>query len=92
MVILVAYDIADPKRLHKIAKIMQDYGERVQKSIFEVNLTKRSFSSMVRRVKNAIDPEVDGVKFFPLCEECDQRNDIIGVGQYIDFSKNYLVL
>ena len=35
MNMIVAYDIADPKRLQRIAKIMKDYGLRVQKSIFE---------------------------------------------------------
>ena len=36
MNMIVAYDIADPRRLIRVAKIMKDYGLRVQKSVFEV--------------------------------------------------------
>ncbi|HQM85027.1 MAG TPA: CRISPR-associated endonuclease Cas2, partial [bacterium] len=33
---LILYDIRDPKRLLRVAKIMENYGYRVQKSVFEV--------------------------------------------------------
>lgn len=92
MVVVVAYDIVDSRRLRRIAKIMEDYGNRVQRSIFEVSLSPKSFLVMVRRIKRELDLSLDGVKFFPLCGECDKRNDIIGIGQYIDFKKEYVVL
>jgi len=67
---IVAYDIADPKRLQKIAKVMKDYGIRVQKSIFEVEVSEASFREMRGRAEMILEPAVDGVKFFPLCERC----------------------
>jgi CRISPR-associated protein Cas2 len=92
MNIIVAYDIADPRRLAKIAKIMLDYGSRVQKSIFEVSLRGVAFEEMRRRVEEAIVNEEDGVKYFPVCEKCAGTVEIIGQGIFIDPDEEYYVL
>ena len=92
MIVLVCYDISNPRRIRRKAKIIKEYGTRVQKSIFEVSLSQKSFLVMVRRIKKELNLDIDGVKFFPLCGECDKRNDIIGVGEYIDFSKEFLII
>ena len=40
MFILLSYDIADsPERLRKVAKICENYGVRVQKSVFELDIS-----------------------------------------------------
>lgn len=67
---LVSYDIAHPRRINRIAKIMKDYGLRVQKSIFEVDVTIVQFQQMRLRIETELDPEEDGVKYFPLCGKC----------------------
>lgn len=82
MNMIVAYDIADPKRLARIAKIMKDYGIRVQKSIFEVTARGGVFAQMRRRVEAVIVPAEDGVKYFPLCEKCAGNVEIIGQGVF----------
>ncbi|MGI6681139.1 MAG: CRISPR-associated endonuclease Cas2 [Bdellovibrionota bacterium] len=92
MIVLVCYDIANPGRLRRIAKVMEDFGKRVQRSIFEVSLSPKSFLAMTKRIKKEIEPDLDGVKLFPLCGECSKKNDIIGLGEYIDFSKTYIIL
>lgn len=70
MNMLVTYDIAHPRRINRIAKIMKDYGLRVQKSIFEVDVTIAQFQQMRRRVEFEMEPDEDGVKYFPLCGKC----------------------
>ena len=67
---LVIYDIADGKRLARAATIVLDYGVRVQKSVYEVRLTKQSLTALQHRLARVINPEVDGVKIFPLCDNC----------------------
>jgi CRISPR-associated protein Cas2 len=89
---IVAYDIADPKRLNRVAKIIKDYGLRVQKSIFEVDVGKSSFSEMKARIENVIEPDLDGVKYFPLCEKCAGTVEIIGQGIFIDPDEEFYVL
>jgi CRISPR-associated protein Cas2 len=91
MNMIVAYDIADPRRLAKIAKIMKDYGSRVQKSIFEVSARGGVFNELRRRVEAVIVPEEDGVKYFPVCEKCSGTVEIIGQGIFIDPEQEYYI-
>ena len=91
MNLLIAYDIADPRRLNRIAKIMLDYGTRVQKSIFEVTFTGQAFREMRSRVEKEIVPAEDGVKYFSLCEKCAGTVEIIGQGQFIDPDKEFYI-
>jgi len=92
MNMIAAYDIADVKRLSRVAKVMKDYGLRVQKSIFELTIDKHSFLELKSRIENEIVPEEDGVKYFPVCEKCAGTLEIIGQGIFIDPDEEYYVL
>jgi len=70
MRMIVAYDIADPRRLQRVAKIVKDYGVRVQKSVFEVEVSETVLAKMRKRVEKVIDFAQDEVKYFPLCGQC----------------------
>ena len=89
---IVAYDIADEKRLARVAKVVKDYGIRVQKSIFELEINAQVFLEMKIRVEKEIVPEEDGVKYFPLCEKCAGTLEIIGQGIFIDPDSEYHVI
>lgn len=91
MNMIVAYDIADPKRLTRVAKIVVDYGVRVQKSIFEVMVDDRVFAEMKARIENVIVPAEDGVKYFPLCEKCAGTVEIVGQGVYTDPDEEFYI-
>jgi len=91
MNMIVAYDIASNDRITKVAKILKDYGVRVQKSIFEVTVTPFVFAEMESRIEKVIVPETDGVKYFPVCEKCAGTVEIIGQGQYTDPDEEYYV-
>lgn len=92
MNMIVAYDIAEPRRLNKVAKLIKDYGVRVQKSIFEVNVNDRRFGEMKARVEEVIEASEDGVKYFPLCEKCAGTVEIIGQGVFVDPDEEFYVL
>ncbi|MGK5091143.1 CRISPR-associated endonuclease Cas2 [Deltaproteobacteria bacterium TL4] len=89
---LVVYDIADEKRLTKIAKIMEGYGIRVQKSVFETILNSQSLRSLKFKLIDVIDPIEDGVKFFQLCVRCQQRTSIVGIGEIPDLLQKVMVI
>lgn len=59
MLILLGYDIASPKRLHKVAKTCEDFGLRVQYSLFECHLEPESFDQLWQRLRDLIDPDED---------------------------------
>lgn len=81
MRVLVAYDICDPKRISRVAKIILDYGERVLKSVYEVHVSKRSLQELMRRIAREIEPSEDGVKFYLLCGRCQDKIEMFGIGQ-----------
>jgi CRISPR-associated protein Cas2 len=92
MNMIVAYDIAEPRRLNRVAKVLKDYGIRVQKSIFEVDVDARAFGEMKARIEEVIEAAEDGVKYFPVCEKCSGTLEIIGQGVYTDPDEEYAVL
>ncbi len=89
---LVVYDISDPKRLYRVAKILEDYGERVQKSKFEIQIGDREFKIMYARIADVIEPSEDGVKYIPLCEKCLAKIEVIGLGELVDPDADYYII
>jgi len=59
MLILLGYDIANQKRLAKVAKTCEDFGLRVQYSFFECHLDDDSFETLWLRLLDIIDEEHD---------------------------------
>lgn len=78
---LIAYDIRNPDRLRKLAKIAQDYGIRMQKSVFEAELLPSELKDMESRMKKLINPKEDGIKIFRLCQSCEARRTGAGRGR-----------
>ena len=61
MLRIVVYDISDPKRLTRIAKICEDFGVRVQKSVFECWLDDERFNLLWRKLNAEMEPEEDSL-------------------------------
>ena len=76
---LIVYDIRDPVRLRRLAKIAEDYGLRMQKSVFQAELEDAELWQMKRRMLGIIDPEEDGIKIFRLCQSCEARRTGAGI-------------
>ena len=75
---LAIYDISDGRRLNKVAAILQDYGVRIQKSVFELRLSETARREMERRLRAVIEEEEDGIKIFPLCASCEAGKPGLG--------------
>lgn len=80
MFVLVTYDIGDAKRLRKVAKVMKDYGHRVQRSVFECLIDERKLSAMVAEIDQCIDEKMDTVRIYRLCNSCRETLVIRGQG------------
>ncbi len=76
---IIAYDICQPRRLRKVARICEDYGLRLQKSVFECDLSKPFIAEMMKRLGNVIDYEADSVTSLPLCAACHAGRIELGV-------------
>ncbi len=73
MFVVVAYDIADKRRLRRVMKVMENYGTRRQKSVFECELNDRRFVDLRAKISEEIDPEADRVCYYTLCAACKKR-------------------
>ena len=75
---LVAYDIANPKRLRKVATACEDFGNRRQYSVFACRLTAADLVRLKSRLYDIIDLEADQVLFIPLCNRCADQIEALG--------------
>ncbi len=64
---LVAYDIADPKRLRRVERAISALGERLHFSLFLCDLTDAELHRLQRRLARLIDPLADTVHYLPWC-------------------------
>ncbi len=91
MVYLVAYDIADPKRLHRVAKVCEDYGVRVQYSLFECRLEPDEFDRLWRDLVVEMDPDEDRAVAYPLDARCVRETQTAGTMTCTERTICYLV-
>ena len=76
---IVAYDICDKKRLRKVARCCEDFGERKQFSVFLCRISLTDFAKLRARLYDLINLSEDQVLFIPLCGKCVQTIDSIGL-------------
>jgi CRISPR-associated protein Cas2 len=72
MLTLVAYDISEPRRLAKVARVCEDFGVRVQYSIFECHLAPDEFDELWRRLLDAMDEDEDRLVAYRIDARCAQ--------------------
>jgi CRISPR-associated protein Cas2 len=77
---VVSYDIVDDRRRLRLAKLLSDYGHRVQKSVFECDLDDRRFLALKNQVERLIDHEEDSVRYYALCSRCRRAVEVSGWG------------
>lgn len=96
MLVLVTYDInntdvSGSKRLRKVAKICENYGQRVQNSVFEVIATPAQLIELKHELKNAIDEEFDSVRYYHLGSNWQGHVESIGKKTSFDPEKDVFV-
>ena len=83
---LVCYDITDDLLRNKIVKILESYGERIQYSVFEFNLTKARILEMKNKLikEKLLDKKRMSFSIYPLCEECYKKVERYGNNKLLD--------
>ena len=89
MMVLVTYDVSTVeecgrKRLQKVAKQCQNYGQRVQDSVFECIMDPAQFTCLKKQLLEIIDPKEDSLRFYFLGDEWRTRVEHIGAKKNID--------
>jgi CRISPR-associated protein Cas2 len=70
MLTIIAYDISDPKRLRQVARVCEDFGVRVQYSVFECRLEADRFDEFWLALQLEIDPDEDRLVAYKVCAAC----------------------
>jgi CRISPR-associated protein Cas2 len=78
MFIVAAYDIPDDKRRTRLYKTLLRFGDPVQYSVFECDLTEAQFEKMRKAVAEVIEAEQDHVRYYELCQGCRRRIRTVG--------------
>ncbi len=76
----ISYDIRDDRRRLQAAKILKNYGQRVQLSVFEAELDEKTLARLQQRLGRCLDLAEDSVRFYPLCAACTAKISILGQG------------
>jgi CRISPR-associated protein Cas2 len=89
MMVLITYDVnteteAGKKRLHKVAKKCQDYGQRVQNSVFECIIDPARMKQLQAALEKIIDPEKDSLRYYYLGDEWRNRIEHVGAKASLD--------
>jgi len=80
---VVVYDVVEDRTRDKVADCLEDFGDRVQKSVFEVDVDADRYGRMVELLLKLIDPETDSVRIYPICSTCLGKLRILGQGVVI---------
>ena len=83
MMVLVTYDVATAdrigqRRLQKVAKKCQDYGRRVQNSVFEWSVSMEQFARLKNDLVELIEPDTDSLRFYFLGNNWQHRVEHMG--------------
>ncbi|EQD51672.1 CRISPR-associated Cas2 family protein, partial [mine drainage metagenome] len=89
MLILVTYDVstetrAGRRRLRRVAKVCQNYGQRVQKSVFECRIDKITYEVLEHELLDEIDSNEDNLRFYRLSEPLEEHVKEFGQFKAVD--------
>jgi CRISPR-associated protein Cas2 len=75
---LIAYDIADPRRLRRVCKIMEEYGDRIQYSVFICDLSRSELLHARADVEAEMNLSEDSVLIIDLGEPTHSNVTFVG--------------
>lgn len=91
MLVLVTYDVrtSEPggeRRLRRVAKACRDFGQRVQYSVFEIEVDPAQWTKLKSRLTDLIDPKHDSLRFYMLGANWERRVEHIGAKPTTDLN------
>jgi CRISPR-associated protein Cas2 len=84
MLVVITYDINTEttegcRRLRRVANLCKNYGQRVQKSVFECVVNPTQWLELETMLKKAIRPDQDSMRFYFLGSNWDGKVEHFGV-------------
>ena len=96
MMVLVTYDVATseaggPGRLRRVAKACRDFGQRVQYSVFEIEVDPAQWTALKTKLNAIIDPKCDSLRFYYLGANWQRRVEHAGAKGAVDLNGTLIV-
>lgn len=96
MNILVTYDVdtmteKGQKRLRHVAKLCKNFGQRVQNSVFECEVTEAQFVTLKDALSNEIDEKLDSIRFYHLSKNKNHCIETLGKITSFDVNDTFIL-
>ncbi|MDH6268138.1 CRISPR-associated protein Cas2 [Rhizobium sp. SG_E_25_P2] len=96
MLVLVTYDVRTLEgngqaRLRAVAKACRDYGQRVQFSVFEIEVDPAQWVKLKARLEGIIKPEVDSLRYYYLGANWQRRVEHVGAKPAADLNAPLII-
>jgi len=91
MVVIVCYDVSDDRRRTRLYKTLEGFGQAVQRSVFECDLSPQEYQRLKQRVQRLLRPAEDRLRFYVMCEGCVRRIESLG-GPAVERRPGYYVV
>ncbi len=77
--IVVVYDIVDDKTRRIVGEVLEGFGKRVNRSVFECHVENTSQrKKLEKRLARELDPKVDSLRIYTVCTNCMQKSTVLG--------------
>lgn len=91
MLVLVSYDVSvtsegGTRRLRQVSKACRDFGQRVQFSVFEIEVEPDQWARLRQSLIDLIDEEVDSLRFYFLGRNWQKRIEHVGAKPALDMN------
>lgn len=96
MLVLVTYDVRTTEgngaaRLRAVSRACRDFGQRVQFSVFEVEVDPAQWTRLKARLESIIRPEVDSLRYYYLGANWQRRVEHVGAKPASDLNGTLIV-
>ena len=96
MMVLITYDVSvtegnGARRLRGVAKACRDFGQRVQYSVFEIEVEAAQWTMLKARLEGIIDPAHDSLRYYHLGSNWQRRVEHVGAKPATDLGGTLIV-
>ena len=88
---VICYDVSEDKRRNKVAALLEFYGTRRNKSVFECMITEAQLKKIRAELPKLIDVATDTILIYRICLDCYVKSETIGKEVAVGQSKVVII-
>ena len=89
---LVSYDIVKDSRRNRVSKLLEVYGRRSRKSVFEILVNKSQYEKLKHRLEKMLNLKEDQLRFYFIPKHCRRKTIILGIQPTFSVDDNSFIL